>query len=89
MAQLAPNWYDLGTTLLDVEQASELKVIHANKINDVRECCSAMLQYWIDTHPEATWVHLVTALKSPGLNLAAVASDIEQHFIPIGKLCHH
>ena len=39
-----------------------------------------MLQYWMEAHPEATWHHLVTALRSPGVDLTAVASDIESNF---------
>ena len=34
----------------------------------------------MDTHPEATWHQLITALRSPGVNLVAVAFDIEKKF---------
>ena len=80
MDNIAPNWYEVGAMLLEVEQESRLKLIQANHGGDVRKCCLAMLQYWMGTHPKATWRHLVAALMSPGINLAAVASDIEKKF---------
>ena len=67
--------------LLEVEQESQLKVIHATYVNNVSRCCLVMLQYWMDTHPEASWHHLIAALRSPGVNLTTVASDIEKNFI--------
>ena len=81
---MAPNWYELGAMLLDASQESQLKMIQATHGNDAKKCCLAMLQMWMDTHPEATWHHLVTALRSPGVDLATVAADIEGNFT--GKL---
>lgn len=80
VVRMAPNWYEVGAVLLEVEQESHLKLIQANHGSDVKKCCLEMLHYWIDSHPKATWLHLVTALKSPGVNLAAIASDIEKNF---------
>ena len=80
IASMAPNWYEVGAMLLEVEQESQLKLIQANHGSDVRKCCFAMLQYWMDTHPKVTWHDLVAALMSPGVNLAAVASDIQKNF---------
>ena len=77
---MAPNWYEVGAVLLEVKQESQLKLIQANHGSDVKKCCLEMLQFWMDTHPEATWHHLVTALISPGVNLAAVAADIKKNF---------
>ena len=77
---VAPNWYELGVMLLKEEQEPQLKTIKSEYGNDVRKCCLAMLEYWMDTHPEATWYHLTTALKSPGVDLAAVASEVEKNF---------
>ena len=80
VAHVASNWYELGATLLEEEQESQLKLIRSTYGNDVRKCCLAMFQYWMDTHPEVTWHHLVIALRSPGVDLAAVASDMEKNF---------
>ena len=80
---MAPNWYELGAMLLDVTQELQLKLIQATYGHDYKKCCLTMLQYWMDSHPKATWHHLVTALRSPGVNLAAVAADVECNFTGI------
>ena len=77
---MAPKWYEIGAVLLSVEQESHLILIQSDYGSDARSCCLAMLQYWRDTHPEATWHDLLTALRSPGVNLPAIASDIEKKF---------
>ena len=84
MICMAPNWYEVGAMLLDITQEPQLKLIKTTHGSDAKKCCLAMLQYWMDTHPEATWHHLVTALRSPGVDLAAIAADIERNFI--GKI---
>ena len=76
---MAPNWYEVGAMLLEVKQEPQLKVIRDNNDHNVRKCCLAMLQFWMDTHPEATWHHLITALRSPGVNLVSVAAEIEKN----------
>ena len=75
--QLAPGWYELGVTLL--EDVKCLTVIEGNNRSD-KQSCLAMLQYWMEKRPGATWDNLVTALKSPGVDLPAVASAIERKF---------
>ena len=80
VARIAVKWYEVGAALLEEEQEPQLKLIQTNHGSDVRKCCLNMLQYWMDTHPEATWHHLVTALRSPGVDLTTVASDIEKNF---------
>lgn len=78
--RIASSWYEVGAVLLEEEQEARLKLIRDTHGNNVRSCCLAMFQYWMETHPEATWHHLVTTLRSPGVDLAAVASDIEKNF---------
>ena len=80
MAQIAPSWYEVGAMLLEVEQEQQLGVIQANHGNDVRKCCLSMLQFWMSTHPKATWYDLVMALRSPGVDLPSTASVIERNF---------
>ena len=77
---MAPKWYKIGATLLETEQQSQLKLIQARHGSNLRRCCLAMFHYWMGTHPGATWHHVVTALKSPGVELSAVASDLERNF---------
>ena len=80
VSHLATNWYELGAMLLEENQEGHLKLIKSTHGNDSKKCCLAMLQYWWDTHPEAAWHHLVTALRSPGVDLGTVASVIERDF---------
>ena len=80
VVQLAPNWYELGAMLLQEEQEAHLILIQTTHGSDAKKCCLAMLQYWMSTHSEATWHQLVTALRSPGVDLAAVATEIEKNF---------
>ena len=75
--------------LLEEKQEAHLKTIKTTHGGDARKCCLEMLHYWMDTHPEDTWDHLVTALKSPGVELTAVASDIERSFTGKTLLCTH
>ena len=80
LGYMAPSWYEVGAMLLDVTQEPQLKLIQATYGNDAKKCCLAMLQKWMDTHPKATWHHLVTALRSPGVDLATVAANVEGNF---------
>ena len=77
---LAPKWYELGVMLLEEKQEKHLTLVQTNYGGDARKCCLAVLQYWMDVHPEATWDQLVIALRSPGVELVHVASDIENNF---------
>ena len=77
---MAPSWYEIGAVLLEVEEESELKLIQANNGSDKKRCCLCMLQYWMEAHPEATWHHLIAALKSPGVDLSFIASEIKKNF---------
>jgi len=77
---VASKWYEVGVMLLEEEQESQLVQIKSNHGQDVKKCCFEMFSYWRQTHPNANWYHLVTALKSPGVALHHVAADIEKKF---------
>jgi len=66
--------------LLKEEQGSQLRQIKSNRGQDVKKCCFEMFNYWKKTHPDANWYHLLAALKSPGVELHAIATDIEKKF---------
>ena len=80
MAEVVSNWYELGAILLEEKQEAQLKMIESTHGSNVKKCCLAMLRYWIDKHPQATWHQLVTALRSSGVDLDTVASNIEERF---------
>ena len=88
MAHIAPSWYEVGAALLEEEQEADLKVIGTTYGNDVKKCCVAMFRFWVDTHPKATWHRLVTALRSPGVDLDVVASDITKNFTSKNDVCN-
>lgn len=68
-------WKDLGIELLGSTNA--LDVI-SNNNNDIRNCCSAMFQLWLDRQPTASWRQLIEALKQ--LRLTYLADQIESKF---------
>jgi len=39
-----------------------------------------MFNYWLRSHPEANWDHLVKALKSPSIELNYLAENIQRRF---------
>ena len=75
VGRVAPQWYDLGITLLKEEQEAHLDVIKAN-YTDKKTCCKEMLWYWLNTNVNATWKQLIEALQSPAVELPVVAADI-------------
>ena len=78
--KVSPKWYELGIQLLDDDQLAQLRVITAN-YNDVTRQCSEMFIYWLQTHPNATWLQLMAALRAPGIEMNDVAATLERDFI--------
>ena len=77
---MAPKWYELGVELLTEKQEAQLDVIKATYSNDVYKCSTEMFWYWLQANPTASWYQLVECLKSPALQLHALAADIENAF---------
>jgi len=80
---VSSRWYELGIELLDDNQVGRLEVIKADN-DEVTRRCSAMLNYWLQTHPKATWHQLVAALRERGVELNKVADRLKRSFT--GKL---
>ena len=74
----ASKWYELGSELLNEEMCRELKV--ANK-EDMKKCCSEMLQCWLKTDLNASWKKLIAALKQQSVGLNTLALTIEEKYI--------
>ena len=74
---IGPKWYELGIALLDEAQLSQLDSIMSNH-NEATRCCTAMLKYWLQIHPSATWHELINALRSSGVELNNVATMVEK-----------
>ena len=79
ITSVSSKWYRLGIHLLDDHQAPHLEIIRANN-DDVTERCFALFGYWLQTHPDASWYELVTALRAPGVELNEVAASVERTF---------
>ena len=80
IVDVSSRWYELGIEILDDDQVGRLEVIKADN-DEVTRRCSAMLNYWLNTHPNATWHHLITALKERGVELNNVADKLEKRFV--------
>ena len=65
------KWYDLGLELLEPEDGGKLNVILHSNHRDLRECCRQMFQLWLQNCPDATWEHLIQALREVRLNRLA------------------
>ena len=79
IAAIGPKWYELGISLLDDDQLTQLEIIKSNDSEATRRC-AAMLIYWLQSHSTATWYDLVEALKAPGVELNNVATMVEALF---------
>ena len=57
------KWYDLGIELLEPEDIKALDEIQVNYPRDASTCCTKMFQLWLERQPEASWDHLIQALR--------------------------
>ena len=69
------KWHDLGLELLEPEDEGKLNEIQCSSHRDVSECCKQMFQLWLGGCPDATWEHLIQALRGVGLNQLASKID--------------
>ena len=80
---VSPKWYEFGVKLLKEEQEAQLDVIRSDYNNDSKTCCREMFWYWLRSNPDASWYQLIDCLKSPAVELHALAADIETKFTGI------
>jgi len=76
---MSSRWYKLGIALLDDNQVGQLEVIMTDYNEETRQC-SAMLSYWLQTHPDVTWHDLVAGLRAPGVETDELASKTAGNF---------
>ena len=57
----------MGLELLEPEDEGKLDEIKYSSHRDVSEQCKQMFQLWFERCPDATWGHLILALKEVGL----------------------
>ena len=63
--QYAIYWKQLGVELgvKDYHIANIIENNASRKLRQVEECCSQMLQKWLDIDPSATWAKLSDAIE--------------------------
>ena len=72
------QWDKLGIRLLDEgHQQAKLKSIEKDYKDDETRC-RKMFGYWLDTHVNVTWSHLVDALRD--VDMYSEAQDLEDRF---------
>jgi len=64
--------------LLDEKDEAALKMIKYNA-TESSTCCSRMFDLWLTRRPEASWRHLINAVRR--IRLENLASDIERLFV--------
>ena len=79
---VADKWYDIGLELLEQKDERAVNIIKKNNAGNVTECCTEMLELWLNRQPNATWNQLIKALKAPGIELNSAASKIEEMLLP-------
>ena len=79
-------WYDLGLELLEQEDEDDLDEIKKNHDNS-SECCREMFQLWLRKYSNATWLHLIKALREVDLN--TLANKIEGMLMPMEETILH
>ena len=77
--RVSPKWEELGIKLFKKDQGAQLKIIRSDYPNNNKKCCLEMFKYWLQTDTCASWEQLLTALRSPGVNLPVVAEDLRNN----------
>ena len=76
--RVASKWHELGIELYKDDDVSRLDTIQRQCPGDFTKGCTEMLSYWRQAYENATWNRLIKALKAPGLQLNAIASEIKR-----------
>ena len=78
MLEAALKWKYLGVQLLQDDQLIVLDVIEKDHPNDAVSCCEHVLDTWLMNTPDASWNQLISALRSPTVQLDSLADQLEQ-----------
>ena len=69
-------WFDLGIELLDHKDVAGLNVIKSDVTKSLSQRCLEMFKLWLERQPNASWRHLITALKK--IRMYKLVSDVER-----------
>lgn len=84
--RVADRWFGLGAELFDEGDEYMLNTIETDHKKDDKRCLE-MFRKWLATYDNTTWYQIVKALKSSGVQLKAVATELEKNLI--GKNNNH
>ena len=78
---VADKWWDMGVHLLHptLIDGRALEVIAADHPHSVEECCKSMFKRWLETQRDASWNHLLEAIRTIGLH--SLASNLEKDLL--------
>ena len=80
--KVSTHYNEIGIELFHDDDLPVLDEIQKANPNDYRKACLAMFQHWLGAdYPNATWNALITALRSPGIQLIAVSHELEKQLI--------
>ena len=67
-----------------MEQKDEkaVNIIKKNNAGNITECCTEMLELWLNRQPSAIWNQLIEVVKAPGIELKNAVSEIEGMLLP-------
>ena len=87
---VANNWKGLGEMLLDTNlvDSGYLEAIEAENPGNLAECCRQMFIKWLKTDNDASWKKLIIELQRPGVQLNALAKEINRK-LQKGKVALH
>ena len=69
-------WFDLGIELLDQKDVAALNTIKSDVNKSLSQRCSEMFKLWLERQPDASWRHLIIALKK--IRMDKLASNVER-----------
>ena len=75
----------LDTKLVD---SGYLETIEAENPGNVADCCRQMFIKWLKTDKDASWKKLITEMQRPGVQLNALAEEINRK-LQKGKVILH
>ena len=73
---IAAKWFIVGVELFEDKYIADLNIIKSSGAGNA-DACSEMLRVWLEKYPLVTWNEFIKALRAPGVELNATATEIE------------
>ena len=82
VGKMAAGWDRIGIKLDMGDKVAELRA----KGDSLFTNLTVLFEVWINRGRDVSWIHLLRALESPGVDLAAAADDIRDYLCKQGML---